>query len=425
MPDLNRAVFLDRDGVINEENGFVTKFDELKIIFGVVEAIKILNKEGFKVIVITNQPQVARGLCSEKDIENLHQELGSQLESLGAHIDGFYFCPHHPETHHQDIPSYAQRYRISCNCRKPAIGLVEKAAQDFSINLKKSFFVGDRTVDVKTGADSGCSTFLVRTGFGGSDKKYEYEPDFRVSDVLEAAKIIEKMNSLTTIILAGGRGERLRPLTDSMPKPMMLIKGKPLLEHLIELNKAAGVNNILISGHYLFEKIKNYFNDGTKWGVQIEYIDDGDVPLGSAGALKKAEPLLSDDFIVMNGDLMTNFDLRELITLHFKKNSIASIVVRETDHPEDSDLITLDENNRALEFISKHNQDKIGNIANVGLFIFKKDILRFAPKIGNLEYDILQTAIKNSYVACYLNKKYFMRDIGSLAGYTSAKDFFF
>ena len=421
---MNKAVFLDRDGVINEEAGYITSAEQLKIIDSVPEAIQILNEEGFKVIVVTNQPQVARGLCSEEDIKNLHERLSDKLMATGAKIDAFYFCPHHPEKDHPDIPGEALRYRIHCSCRKPETFLFKKAAEDFDIDLKNSFLIGDRSVDVKAGENIGCKTFLVKTGSGGSDFKYEVKPDFIVDDLMKAAKLIRKINSLTTVILAGGKGERLRPLTNDMPKPMMLINKKPLLEHLVELNRSCGINRIIISGHYLFDKIKDYFGDGNRWGVQIEYIDDGEKPLGSGGALKKVESFLPENFIVMSGDVITNFNLWELIKLHFNENGLAAIVVRETDHPEDSDLIQIDDKNRAFNFFMKHEVNKVGNVAHVGLFIFQKNIFDFVPQSGNLEHDVLQPAIKNSNVFCYLNKNYYIKDIGTPERYASAEEFF-
>src|SRR3989344_2781459 len=114
-----KAVFLDRDGVINKERGYITDFKDIEIISGVPEAIRLLNKEGFKVIVVTNQPQIARGLSTEESIKSLPNKLSEKLIENGARIHGFYFCPHHPEKNHPDIHESVRHYRIDYDCRKP------------------------------------------------------------------------------------------------------------------------------------------------------------------------------------------------------------------------------------------------------------------------------------------------------------------
>ena len=109
---------------------------------------------------------------------------------------------------------------------------------------------------------------------------------------------------MKAVILAGGRGERLKPLTDNLPKPMLPINGKPVIEYQIELLKKAGINDIIICGQYLFEKIINYFGNGEKLGVKIQYIKEK-IPLGTGGAIKNAEGFINDDFLLLNGDIAT------------------------------------------------------------------------------------------------------------------------
>ena len=185
---MKRAVFLDRDGVINEANGFVTDIGDVRIIKKVPAAIKILNKR-FYVIVITNQPQVARGLCSEDNVKKINSHIVSELKKRGAKIDAVFYCPHHPEKH-SDTPNYAKKYRINCRCRKPKIGMILQAKNKFSLDLKKCYFVGDTTVDIKAGKNAGCKTILLRTGYAGNDKKYKINPDFVCDNLMEAARII-------------------------------------------------------------------------------------------------------------------------------------------------------------------------------------------------------------------------------------------
>lgn len=419
---MNRAVFLDRDGVINEisESEFVNSISDLKLIEGAIEGIKLLNSLGLKVIVVTNTPQVARGLCTESDIKRLHEDLGELLEKEGAIINAFYYCPHHPEEYHTDIKTEFMKYRIECKCRKPNIGMIEEAAKEFSIDVKNSFLIGDRTVDIKTGENAGCRTILVKTGIGGNDKKFNVEADFTVNNILDSARLINSIIEMKTIILVGGRGERLRPLTDKLPKPMLPIKNKPLLEYLVELNRLYGINKIVMSGHYLFDKIKDYFKDGAKYGVSIEYVDDGTEPLGSGGALRNCEDTLPENFIVMSGDVFTNINLWELIKFHFKKDGMATLVVRKTDHPQDSDLIEMDDNLKAVKFYGKDSLNKIGDISNASPFVFKKGIIKFiVGGTPNLENDVVASAIKSTDVYCYFNTKYLIKDIGAPERYES------
>jgi histidinol-phosphate phosphatase family protein len=182
------AVFLDRDGVINKEVDLLTRAEQIKLIDGSAEAIKMLNKNNFWVIVVTNQPVVARNLCTEEDIDNIHKKLKAMLEKKGACIDAIYYCPHHPERGHPEADS--PKYRRECDCRKPKIGMLKRASEEFHFNLKESIIIGDRTVDIKTGKNAGCKTILVKTGYGGSDSKYEVKPDHVFENLLKASNFI-------------------------------------------------------------------------------------------------------------------------------------------------------------------------------------------------------------------------------------------
>lgn len=183
MKEKNRAVFLDRDGVINKEVHHLHRKEELELLPGAGKAIWRLNNSPYKVIVVTNQSVVARGMCSEDKLEEIHEELESMLETKGAHLDGIYFCPHHPE-------GKVEKYSRVCGCRKPAIGLLEQARSDFNLDLERSFLVGDSTSDIKAGSDAECSTILVGTGYGGSDGEYNVRADYECGDLGEAAKLI-------------------------------------------------------------------------------------------------------------------------------------------------------------------------------------------------------------------------------------------
>lgn len=179
------TVFLDRDGTIIEEVDNLTHEDEIKIFPNAVEGIKILNRLGYRVLVITNQPVVARGWITELELRKINNLIQSRLKKDGALISAIYSCPHHPRAN-------IKRYRIRCDCRKPGTLMFEKAATDFQIDLSKSYSIGDRTADIKAGKNLNITTFLVKTGFGGGDNKYRAKADYKVQNLLAAAQMIAK-----------------------------------------------------------------------------------------------------------------------------------------------------------------------------------------------------------------------------------------
>jgi D-glycero-D-manno-heptose 1,7-bisphosphate phosphatase len=144
---LTRAVFLDRDGVINRnapEGQYVTSWEDFYILPGVVEGIALLNREGFSVIVVTNQRCVAKGLITAADLEKMHQRMSEVLARAGATINAIYYCPHETES--------------SCTCRKPAPGMLLDAARSRGIELRASWMIGDSEIDVEAGKNAGCKT---------------------------------------------------------------------------------------------------------------------------------------------------------------------------------------------------------------------------------------------------------------------------
>lgn len=179
------AVFLDRDGVINEEVGLVREPGQLQLIEGTAEAIRKLNQLKLPVIVVTNQPVVARGWTTEAEVELIHQRLRELLAEGNASVDAIYFCPHHENA---DDPTY----RKLCDCRKPRPGMLLKAAEDWDLDLKECVMIGDRTVDLQAAREAGCATaFLVETGFGGNDGKCDASPDLTFANLKTAVAHIE------------------------------------------------------------------------------------------------------------------------------------------------------------------------------------------------------------------------------------------
>ena len=179
----NRAVFLDRDGTINVEREFLHQPDEFHFIPGAAQAIRLLKEAGFRVIVVTNQSGIARGYYDEAAVNRLHSYMDGELISIGASIDAYYFCPHHPEYSSDDNGK-------TCGCRKPLAGMLLKAAADFSLDLSTSFIIGDKLADVQAGLNAGCRPILVRTGYGAEEAAKLPSGVPVYADLLTAARAI-------------------------------------------------------------------------------------------------------------------------------------------------------------------------------------------------------------------------------------------
>ncbi len=180
---MKKAVFLDRDGVINEEIEYLHEVEKLRLIPGVPEGLKLLKQHDYLLIVVTNQSGIGRGMYTERDMEKVHSSLQAQLIERGSGIDKFYFCPHTPQE--------------QCNCRKPQPTMLIRAKDEFDLDLASSFIIGDKITDLEAGKGAGCSTILVRTGYGRQeeariDSQKLIIADYIADDLWEAArKIIE------------------------------------------------------------------------------------------------------------------------------------------------------------------------------------------------------------------------------------------
>lgn len=190
MPGTKGAAFLDRDGTIIRQVDLMHEVSQLRLLPGAASAIRILNEKGLLVVVVTNQPVVARGVASEQEIKLVHEELNRRLQARGAHIDSFYSCPHHPN-------ATLEQYRTTCPCRKPEPGMILRAAEEHGVDLSRSVMIGDTTQDMLAGNRAGVHTILVRTGHGGRDPwQYQCLPDWTVNNLLEAAHVWTEANSL-------------------------------------------------------------------------------------------------------------------------------------------------------------------------------------------------------------------------------------
>ena len=177
------AVFLDRDGTLNREVDGVTGPEKLELLPGVAEAVHELNHNGIRAVVISNQPIIAKGFCREADVQAVHNKLETLLGKDHAFLDRIYYCPHHPE---KGFKGERAELKIHCQCRKPGIGMIQRAVKDLNIDLSRSWLIGDTTTDLETAKNAGVKSILVRTGYAGKDGKHGTQPD-HVCDTLREA----------------------------------------------------------------------------------------------------------------------------------------------------------------------------------------------------------------------------------------------
>jgi D-glycero-D-manno-heptose 1,7-bisphosphate phosphatase len=181
------AVFLDRDGTINEQMGYINHPSRFVILPGVPEAIRLLNRNNYLVIVVSNQSGVARDYFPISLVQEVHDLLKADLTEKGGTVDGIFFCPHHPQ-------GIVPEYRRDCDCRKPKTGLIEQARKSFDIDMSKSFVVGDRYLDIELATRLNVKGILVKTGYGRGEIEHilpgKQKPAYIAEDLLDAAKWI-------------------------------------------------------------------------------------------------------------------------------------------------------------------------------------------------------------------------------------------
>lgn len=185
----NRAVFLDRDGTLVHPRHYPSTPDELKLYEGIEPSLRLLQGSGFRLVVVTNQSGLARGLFTESDLERMHAHLRDELGRQGVRVDAIYYCPHHVDG---VIPELSRE----CDCRKPAPGMLLQAAQDLDLNLQASWFIGDILDDVEAGRRAGCKTILVDLGTESSPDTPLRQPDFVARDTLHALQIVTTVEGI-------------------------------------------------------------------------------------------------------------------------------------------------------------------------------------------------------------------------------------
>lgn len=179
-----KAIFLDRDGTVNKYKGFISDVRDVELLDGVVDAIKLANKSEYLVVIVSNQPVIARGAATFDDVEEMFKKIETLLGEEGAYIDGYYYCPHHPD---KGFEGEVAELKIACNCRKPNVGLLTKACERFNVDLSKCVMVGDSNLDVLTAQNAGIPCVRVNSGICETSR---VNADYEADNLLQAVNLI-------------------------------------------------------------------------------------------------------------------------------------------------------------------------------------------------------------------------------------------
>ena len=184
-------------------------------------------------------------------------------------------------------------------------------------------------------------------------------------------------DNIKTIMMAGGKGTRLRPLTLLRPKPMIPLVNKPIIQYTVDRLKKFGFNDIIMTLNYMSTNIKNYFKDGSDFGVDIRYSVEK-WPLGTGGSVKKAEKYINNTFMVVSGDVLTDVNFKEVLDFHKEKGALVTMVLTEVEDPTHFGIAVMDKEKKITEYLEKPSpEDAFSNMANTGIYIFEPEIFDF------------------------------------------------
>jgi D,D-heptose 1,7-bisphosphate phosphatase len=342
---MNKAIFLDRDGTINKFVPDLTDEESFELVEGAPEAIRLAKAAGYMVIVITNQPSVAKGFCTMEDVNRVNNHMQALLMKEGTCVDAIYFCPHHPES---GFEGEVKELKIACECRKPSPGMIYQAAKDHHIDIAESWTIGDSLTDIQAGEVAGTKVMLLNKN----------------KTLWDAITEIVKVKS---VVLAGGKGERLG---GDVLKPMIKIAGKPMLTRIIDNAKKYGFKDFIFKTGHMSNVIETYYGDGKYHDCRITYLVEKEL-LGTAGGLRH----LANErmpIIILYGDVITNIDLRKLLHYHLTTSSQATVVVHESKHPEDSDVVIMNED--IIErIVHKPGSRDYGSITNAAILVLNPE----------------------------------------------------
>jgi mannose-1-phosphate guanylyltransferase / phosphomannomutase len=228
---------------------------------------------------------------------------------------------------------------------------------------------------------------------------------------------------MKAVIMAGGQGTRLRPLTSNQPKPMIGIAGTPCMEHIINLLRRHGFTEIVATVEFLSEEIQGHFGDGSDWGVNISYSVEEE-PLGTAGSVKHTEDRLGERFLIISGDALTDADLSKIVSLHEERGAEATLVLKEVDDPSEFGIVVLDDEGRVTRFLEKPDPgEAFSNTANTGIYVLEPSILEEVP--AGEEYDFAKDLFPRLLddgraIYGYVTDGYW-EDIGNIEQYLGAQ----
>ena len=188
---MDKVIFLDRDGTINKEDGYITRVDQLHLYEGAVPALKLLNSMGYRIVVVSNQAGVAKALLTEQALREINSALLSMLKAQGVLIDALYYCPHHPD-------AVVPEYKKVCECRKPNTGMIRRAELELQVTARSAYMIGDKLTDIELAVNFGGKGILLMTGYGSVEIKkldpHKHKPVYIAQDILDAVQWIQHNN---------------------------------------------------------------------------------------------------------------------------------------------------------------------------------------------------------------------------------------
>jgi histidinol-phosphate phosphatase family protein len=359
-----KALFIDRDGTINYDAGYSHSIADLKLYPDAIATIKKYRKQGYLIVVITNQSGIGRGYFTEAHMKKFNAEINRRLVKAGTKVDAFYWCPHTPEDH--------------CNCRKPNTGMVKKAAKELGIDIKQSLVIGDND-----------------------------ETDGGLARKLKMKYIIVKRPKRHRaadcgIVLAGGKGMRLRSIDSVKPKPLVEVGGKPVVAHVIDNMIKYGIRNIIVCTGYKANMIKRYVAKRYKGKANVTFSHAGDIDTGSR--VRLAVERLNPEYravTVAFGDDVNDIDHIEMYRFHKMNRAQITMAIQHVKNTTGFGLVKLS-GNRIVRFVEKPEKPTSGFV-NIGVVIFSKDELSKFParRDFNLTKDFMEQAARKHLLLAY------------------------
>lgn len=227
---------------------------------------------------------------------------------------------------------------------------------------------------------------------------------------------------MQAVILAGGRGTRLQPLSMGTPKPMLPLFSKPVLEHSIELLRRNGIDDVIIALSNQAQEVVEHFGDGSAWGINIRYSIE-DEPKGTAGAVKLIQPYITDTFIVLSGDTITDFNLQAAIEYHRRKSALATLLLHEAEDPIDFGIVQQDQDGKVTRFLEKPNSNEVfSKTINTGIYVIEPETLSSIPYFTNYDFarDLFPRLLRNMEPVFGCKLHGYWCDVGNIGHYRNA-----